>query len=472
MVTPKRIKALSELPQDMAPARDLWPQIQSRLGSRRRSWKVPMSLAASLLLVVFGFVIGNRYRPPNAALTLQQSGAHILATFTTDPHYQRQRQELLNALPAKLESLPPESQQRVQRQPAGRANGDEEHRGGAGSRFRQCPAAGAADQYLPGRNTCIYRRRRRRWLQSGDLIMTKWMLLVAAVFSTTGVAAAEAQFSKQVPVAAQDRVSVSNISGSVTITTWDRPEVDVQGELGSGIERVDVRQESGNVDIHVVVKLDQGGWRNYDGWKNSEARLQIRLPANVQVEVSTISAQITVTGIHGKMRLKSISGNIFSDFVGTDLDARTISGIIGLSGGDAHSRLRAASVSGDVNLIHIAGDVEVRTTSGGIDIEMQGADEVRAQSVSGSVAVRGPLASDGHLDLQSVSGRVKVAVQAAEGYRYNVSSFFSGTIRNCFGYEVQRSESRSSERLEGVRGEGKGSVSVKGHSGSVELCDK
>jgi hypothetical protein len=114
MVTPKRIKALSELPQDIAPARDLWPQIQSRLGSRRRSWKVPASLAASLLLVVFGFVIGNRYRAPDAALTLQQSGTHILATFMTDPHYQRQRQELLSALPEKLASLPPEAQQRVQ----------------------------------------------------------------------------------------------------------------------------------------------------------------------------------------------------------------------------------------------------------------------------------------------------------------------------------------------------------------------
>jgi hypothetical protein len=114
MVTPKRIKALGELPQDMAPARDLWPQIQSQLVSRRRSWKVPASLAASLLLVVFGFVIGNRYRAPDAALTLQQSGAHILATFMTDPHYQLQRQELLRALPEKLASLPPESQQRVQ----------------------------------------------------------------------------------------------------------------------------------------------------------------------------------------------------------------------------------------------------------------------------------------------------------------------------------------------------------------------
>jgi hypothetical protein len=97
----------------MAPTRDLWPQIQSRLVSRRRSWAVPASLAAGLLLLVFGFVIGNQYRAPDAALTLQESGAHILATFMTDPHYQRQRRELLGALPAKLASLPPESQQRV-----------------------------------------------------------------------------------------------------------------------------------------------------------------------------------------------------------------------------------------------------------------------------------------------------------------------------------------------------------------------
>jgi DUF4097 and DUF4098 domain-containing protein YvlB len=300
---------------------------------------------------------------------------------------------------------------------------------------------------------------------------SKWTLLLAALLSTAAIADPATQFSKQVPVSAQDRVSISNISGSVTVTAWDRPEVDVQGELGSGIDRVDVRQESGNVEIRVVVKEGQGGWRNYDGWRNSEARLQIRLPADVQLEASTISAQITVTGMRGKTRLKSVSGDIRSDIVGTDLDARTVSGIIGISGGNAHSRLRASSVSGDVDLIHVAGDVEVRTTSGGIDIEMQVADEVRAQSVSGSVGVRGPLASDGHLDLQSVSGRVKVAVQAPGGFRYNASSF-SGSVRNCFGYEVQRSEGRSGERLDGVRGEGKGSVSMRSHSGSVDLCDK
>jgi DUF4097 and DUF4098 domain-containing protein YvlB len=301
-------------------------------------------------------------------------------------------------------------------------------------------------------------------------MIRKWTPLLATLLSTVAIADTATQFSKQVPVGAQDRVSVANIAGSVTITTWDRPEVDVQGELGSGIERVDVRQESGNIEIRVVVKDGQGGWRNYEGWKNSEARLQIRLPADVQLEASTISAQITVAGMRGKMRLKSISGDIRSDFVGTDMDARTISGIIGISGGNAHSRLRAASVSGDVDLIHISGDVEARTTSGGIDIEMQGADEVRAQSVSGYVGVRGPLASDGHLDLQSVSGRVKVIVQAPMGFRYDASSF-SGNVRNCFGYEVQRTEGRSSERLEGVHGDGKGSISMRSHSGTVELCD-
>jgi hypothetical protein len=46
-----------------------------------------------------------------------------------------------------------------------------------------------------------------------------------------------------------DRVNVSNIAGTVSISTWDRREIDVQGELGSGVERVEVNQDTGNVEF-------------------------------------------------------------------------------------------------------------------------------------------------------------------------------------------------------------------------------
>jgi hypothetical protein len=110
----KPIRSLRELPQAVPPARDLWPQIESRLAPRRRSWAVPTSLAAALLLMVFGFVIGNRFHDGSgSSLALRESGAHILTALMTEPGYQSQREELLSALPAKLERLPPASRQRV-----------------------------------------------------------------------------------------------------------------------------------------------------------------------------------------------------------------------------------------------------------------------------------------------------------------------------------------------------------------------
>jgi DUF4097 and DUF4098 domain-containing protein YvlB len=295
----------------------------------------------------------------------------------------------------------------------------------------------------------------------------KWMLLAAALMSTSGLAATS-QFNKQVPVGPQDRVNVSNITGSVSITTWDRREIDVQGELGSGVDRVEVRQDTGNVDVKVVVK--DGDWWNGQSQRDTEARLQIRMPADVQLDVNTVSAPITVSGVRGRMRLKSVSGDIRSSILGTDLDAKTVSGDVQLTGSNPQANVRASSVSGDVDLIQVGGDIEARSTSGDLDIDSKGASDLRAHTVSGDIEVRGVLASAADLDLQSVSGRVKVAAQAPAGFRYDVSSF-SGSIRNCFGYNAERNDGPGNSHLNGVRGEGKGNLRMKSHSGTVDFCD-
>jgi len=296
----------------------------------------------------------------------------------------------------------------------------------------------------------------------------KWMLLVAALLTTGTIAAQAAEINKQVPVGPNDRVKVSNISGSVTITTWDRREVDVQGELDEDVERVDIRQETGSVEIRVVIKGDKG--RNED-WGDADADLQIRVPADVQLEVSTVSAPISVSGVRGRMRMKSVSGDIQSDVPGTDVDAQTVSGNVQLTGSNAKSRVRASSVSGDVDLVRVVGDIESRSTSGNVGIQMLGSDDVHAQTVSGDIEVRGHMANEGDLDLQSVSGRIKVAARAPAGFRYDVSTF-SGDVRNCFGVKTDNEREWGGAHLSGTQGEGKASVRVKSHSGDVELCDR
>jgi DUF4097 and DUF4098 domain-containing protein YvlB len=268
-------------------------------------------------------------------------------------------------------------------------------------------------------------------------------------------------FSKQVPVGERDRVHISNVSGSVTVTTWDRREVDVQGELESGVERVLVENDAGGVEIRVIIRDKE--------WKRSSARLTIRLPADVMLEASTVSAPLSVRGVRGRLRLKSVSGSIVSDVLGTDAEARTVSGRIELTGNKTRGRVRAASVSGNVVLVGIAGDAEAKTTSGDVEVSMETADNLRAQSVSGDVIVRGALARDGDQEVQVHSGRAKVNTLAADGYRYEITSY-SGRLTSCF--DLQPEENRRSKRFVGVRGAGRGSLRVKSFSGSVDVCDR
>jgi hypothetical protein len=106
------IHSLRQLPQSAAPARDLWPGIKSGLTPRRSSWAVPASLAAGVLIAALGVVIGTQLR--NTAPPAQQDSSALLrAALRSDPSYERHREELLRALPAKLSGLPAESQQRL-----------------------------------------------------------------------------------------------------------------------------------------------------------------------------------------------------------------------------------------------------------------------------------------------------------------------------------------------------------------------
>lgn len=298
----------------------------------------------------------------------------------------------------------------------------------------------------------------------------KWMLVAGTLLGAAGAVAAESgSISRTVPIGAQDRVSISNMAGRVAISTWDRPEVSVEGTFGRKVERVDIQSQKGLVDIRVVI--DEEDWNARSAWRDAYANLQIRLPAGVQLEASTVSAEIDVSGVQGRTRLKSVSGGIRSDLAGPDLEASSVSGGLYLAGGGKALRLRANTVSGSIELTRVAGDIEARATSGSLNISAESATDIRAHSVSGGIELRGSLARDGNVEAQSLSGSVRVNAQAPAGFRYEAASF-SGSVRSCFGQDERRNERGRGERIDGVRGDGQATVRAKTHSGSIVICDK
>jgi DUF4097 and DUF4098 domain-containing protein YvlB len=286
--------------------------------------------------------------------------------------------------------------------------------------------------------------------------------LACVVLPAAATAASPTTFSKRIAVAPTDRIQMSNLAGSVTITAWDKAEVDVQANLGAGVERVDVSQRQGTISISVIVS-SRG--------RDAGAALRVNVPAASALEISTVSASIAVEGGSGRMRLKSVSGGIRADVQSGNLEVESVSGSIDLRGsGKPDSRMRASSVSGGVKLSNAGGDVEVRTTSGSVSVAGDAAS-TEITTVSGSTSFHGKLLRDAELQVETVSGSVVVAAAADAGYRYEVTTF-SGSISNCFGAELRREGRGPGRHLDGTRGDALATVQVKSFSGSVQLCDR
>jgi hypothetical protein len=281
--------------------------------------------------------------------------------------------------------------------------------------------------------------------------------------SAAACASGDKTFERQVPAAARGVVDISNVSGTVVVTGWDRPEVSVHAELDEGVERVDVSTDHGRTSIKVILPHHSG--------HGGDADLHVQVPKDSELTVSAVSADVTTAGVTGVQRLNAVSGNVTAELAGSDLELKTVSGDVKLKGHGQPARLHMSTVSGDVHLEHGAGDLEAGTVSGTLVVSLDSARSVRTRTTSGDVHFEGKLAPGADFDATSVSGDLNVRASAEGGYAYEISTF-SGDISNCFNATPSEHGHMSGHTLQGTRGDGAGHVRLKTMSGDVQLCDR
>lgn len=295
--------------------------------------------------------------------------------------------------------------------------------------------------------------------------MTSRTLLLTALLATAGgtAQADDRTIEQKVAADANGSVEISNVAGVLDISGWDRAEVEVRGELGEGVERVEVNGGGARTYIKVITR------RNAD---DGEAHLSISVPKGSELSASAVSADIDSKRIQGRQRLTTVSGDIQAELAGADSQVKSVSGDILLRGAQKPADLRVNTVSGNVRLERAAGEVDATSISGDVSVDMNPATGVRLHSTSGNLTFKGQLDSSASLEAETVSGEVVLGVSSKAGYEYEVLSF-SGDIENCFGKAAERTEPHGpGSRLNGKVGDGGGRVRVKSLSGNVKICDK
>jgi len=126
--------ALASLPRELQPARDLWPDIESRLEPRGRRGAWAWQAAAAIVLVAVSSLVTatlvRRADAPVARTSTQASQAAVMPTtfgpsYSLNAEYDMARRQLATDLEQRLAGMPPSARQKLE------ANLAEMHRAAA-----------------------------------------------------------------------------------------------------------------------------------------------------------------------------------------------------------------------------------------------------------------------------------------------------------------------------------------------------
>jgi DUF4097 and DUF4098 domain-containing protein YvlB len=196
---------------------------------------------------------------------------------------------------------------------------------------------------------------------------------LGAVTTAAGFDRASESFSHTYPLAADGRVSLSNVSGNIRITGWDRNEVqleaakhaDSQEDLQAIRIDVDAQPDAINIETkypHHYFEDHHSGRVEYTLSVPNRARIDsvklvsgdLRLEAlQGDVDASSVSGRIRAAGLTGALHLSGVSGSIEANFdrdLGRHVSLSTVSGsiVLGLVE-DANAEVSAETVSGGIH---------------------------------------------------------------------------------------------------------------------------
>ena len=292
-------------------------------------------------------------------------------------------------------------------------------------------------------------------------------VLAAAILAAAATPAVSAEtITKNVTVAADATVEVSNVQGSVEVIAWDKKELQLVAELES--EKDELEFEATERMVRIEIDRPQGKYHN----EEDDAFLTLHVPKGVRLVVDTVSADINVSGVRGDQNLQSVSGEVGTQAFDAPVTATAVSGEITIAGNGGKSVVTTENVSGSSTVSGIRGSFQGEVVSGEIRASISQAERIEVSTVSGEIDISAELTPMARVEMESVSGTVALRIKPPVNADFDIESF-SGSIENCFGPKPRdTSKYTPGTELSFTQGKGGARVELQTLSGEITICDR
>jgi DUF4097 and DUF4098 domain-containing protein YvlB len=261
--------------------------------------------------------------------------------------------------------------------------------------------------------------------------------------------------------AADAIVEIDGAGGSLRIVGWDKAEVWVTGTLGEGAEGLELSGSSRRISVDVETM----------GHPDSvKSDLEVHVPAGARVEVSAMSADITVTNVTGTVTADTVAGDVSVTGSAKEISLESVNGSV--TAACACARAHVESVNGAVTVTGGHGEIEASTVNGALTVTGGKFERAKLETVNGRITFDGELVPRATLGIESVGGSVELRLPAGTDADFTINTF-SGSIRNDWGEEGRRTSRHTREQeLSFTAGSGGASVDVQTLSGNVILTKR
>jgi len=256
------------------------------------------------------------------------------------------------------------------------------------------------------------------------------------------------------PVHRGQRLAASVFAGSITVKTWNRDAIRIQGGTRKQ-DRLDINTEGSTISVETSGERGPAG----------SADVAITMPAWMAVELAGVETDISVEGCKCAVNIETVRGDVAVKGGEGNVSAQSVEGSVTVT--DVNGRVEAQSVNESVTVQRVTGDVTVQTVNGDVTLEAIKSSSVEASTVNGDIVYDGTIQSGGRYELSTHQGDMAVSMPENANATVSVNTF-NGTFESDFPVTLTGKSQR--RKFSFTIGTGSARVDLESFGGDIRLA--